>query len=448
MQIGYGLWQEQSQRLVMTPELRQAITVLQFSSLELLEYLEGEMAANPVLESEPTIDWAELARQQRERAPERQAFAESRDDADLPEPGVRQPVSLTDHLRAQLRLLPLDAEERRIGDYLIGNLDPNGYLTISLREAAERLCVPEARVERALRHVQSLEPTGVGARSLSECLRLQLAERECVPPAIYDLIDHHLEEVAQGRLKSVAQALGVTPGEVQGMVDLLKTLAPKPGSCYSTDTPAYIIPDVLIEKVGGDYVVLVNDKAVPRLRISDLYQSLLQSSDEESKEAREYITGKLNGALWLIRALEQRRQTIFKVTTAIVELQRGFFDKGIRGLKPLTLRQVAEKIGLHESTVSRATTGKYAQTPRGVFELKYFFTSGVQTMSGEGASAESIKAQIRELIAQEDPKKPLSDQKIADLLQKKGIEIARRTVAKYREEDNIPSSTQRKRYDV
>lgn len=448
MQMGFGLWQEQSQRLVMTPELRQAITVLQFSSLELLEYIEGEIAVNPVLDSEPVIDWAELARQQRDQAPERQSAAVSRDDADWPEPSVRQPVSLTDHLRAQLRLLTLSAEQRRIGEYLIGSLDENGYLTMPLTEVAEVLLVDVSEVEAALRQVQTLEPTGVGARTLSECLGLQLAERKHVPPAIYELIERHLEDVAQGRIKAVATALRVTPSEVQSMVDLLKTLDPKPGCCYSTDAPAYIIPDVQIEKVGGEYVVLVNDKSVPRLQINDLYRNMLQTSDEQGQEVREYITGKLNGALWLIKALEQRRQTILKVTTAIVDLQRGFFEQGIRALKPLTLRQVAEQIEMHESTVSRATTGKYAQTPRGVFELKFFFSSGVQTLSGDGASAESIKSQIREMIAGEDPKKPLSDQKICDLLQKKGIEIARRTVAKYREEDNIPASSQRKRYDA
>ncbi|MGZ6507365.1 MAG: RNA polymerase factor sigma-54, partial [Tumebacillaceae bacterium] len=220
------------------------------------------------------------------------------------------------------------------------------------------------------------------------------------------------------------------------------------GRQYSTDTPAYIIPDVNIEKVGQDYVVIVNDKSVPKLKINTFYRNMLNTQEQTHKETRDYITGKLNGALWLLKSIEQRRQTIFNVTTAIVELQRGFFDHGISEMKPLTLRQVAEKVGMHESTISRATTGKYAQTPRGVFELKYFFNSGVQTSSGEGASAESIKSEIRKLIAGEDPKKPLSDQKLVELLQKqKGIEIARRTVAKYREEDNIPSSSQRKRFE-
>ncbi|MGZ4162684.1 MAG: RNA polymerase factor sigma-54 [Tumebacillaceae bacterium] len=448
MQMGYGLWQEQSQKLVMTPELRQAITVLQFSSLELIEYLEGELAVNPVIEMEGTIDWAELARQQRDLSDTRQAAPSvTREDWDH-EPSIRQGITLSEYLLEQLHLQKITQQERRIGEYLIGNLDDNGYLTLSLAECAEALQVTEPQVEAVLQAVQTFEPTGVGARNLAECLHLQLAEREGVPQAIYPLIEHYLEDVAQGRITRVATALKSTPAEVQRMVDLLKSLDPKPGRQYSTDTPAYIIPDVNIEKVGQDYVVIVNDKSVPKLKINTFYRNMLNTQEQSQKETRDYITGKLNGALWLLKSIEQRRQTIFNVTTAIVELQRGFFDHGISEMKPLTLRQVAEKVGMHESTISRATTGKYAQTPRGVFELKYFFNSGVQTSSGEGASAESIKSEIRKLIAGEDPKKPLSDQKLVELLQKqKGIEIARRTVAKYREEDNIPSSSQRKRFE-
>ena len=446
MGMGYGLWQEQSQRLVMTPELRQAITVLQYSSQELLEFLEGELAVNPVIElAGPPIDWAEIARSQRDRHSLGQSRPEVRED--WLEPDLTQTVTLADHLTRQLQMQNVTSDERRIGDYLIGNLDDNGYLTLPLEECAAELRVPVARTERLLKIIQTFDPLGVGARDLAECLRLQLAEREGVPPQIYPLIDRYLEDVAQGRITRVAAALKVTPNEVQRMVDLLKSLDPKPGRQYSTDTPAYIIPDVQIEKQGDDYVVIVNDKSVPRLRINDFYRNMLNTKDQAHKETRDYISHKLSGALWLLKSLEQRRQTIFNVTTAIVELQRGFFDHGISAMKPLTLKQVAEKIGMHESTVSRATTGKYVQTPRGVFELKFFFNSGVATASGEGAAAESIKSEIRALISGEDPRKPLSDQKIADLLQKKGIEIARRTVAKYREEENIPTSSQRKRHE-
>ena len=448
MGMGYGLWQEQSQRLVMTPELRQAITLLQYSSLELLEYLEGEVAVNPVIELEGPIDWGEIARSQRER----DSLGATRPEPpreDWVEPDLTRNITLAEHLTGQLDLHKLTPDERRIGRYLIGNFDDNGYLTLSLEECATELHVSVEETERLLQIIQTFEPHGVGARNLAECLRLQLAEKPDadVPPQIYPLIDRYLEDVAQGRITRVATALKVTPHDVQRMVDLLKTLDPKPGRQYSADTPAFLVPDVQIEKQGEDYVVLVNDRSVPRLRINEFYRNMLNTQDQTFKETRDYITGKLSGALWLLKSLEQRRQTIFNVTTAIVELQRGFFDRGITGLKPLTLKQVAEKVGLHESTVSRATTGKYAQTPRGVYELKFFFSSGVSTASGEGAAAESIKSEIRALVAAEDSRKPLSDQKIADLLQKKGIEIARRTVAKYREEENIPTSTQRKRYE-
>ncbi|MBL0386838.1 RNA polymerase factor sigma-54 [Tumebacillus sp. ITR2] len=449
MQMGYGLWQEQSQRLVMTPELRQAITVLQFSSLELLEYLEGELAVNPVIESDQRIDWSELARMQRDSSParERATMSESRDEWDVTA-GIRQSKSLQEHLHDQLRLHKLSPDELRIGRWLIGNLDDNGYLTLSLPECATSLKAKLEHVEAVLKTIQTLEPTGVGARDLSECLRLQLAELETkVPLAIYPLIDHYLEDVANGRITRVASALSVTPADVQRMVDLLKTLDPKPGRMYSTETPHYIVPDVYVEKVGHDYVVVVNEKALPKLHINDFYRNMLNTQDPSHKETREYINGKLSGALWLMKSLEQRRQTIYNVTRAVVDMQRGFFDHGISSMKPLTLRQVAEVVGLHESTVSRATTGKYVQTPRGVFELKYFFNSGVQTSSGDGAAAESIKAEIRRLITSENPKKPLSDQKLTDLLQAQGIEIARRTVAKYREEEGLPSSSQRKRYE-
>lgn len=447
MQMGYGLWQEQQQRLVMTPELRQAITMLQFSSLELLEYLDTEMAGNPVIESVGTIDWAELARQQREQGGLRTGMGRAAGEEGDYEPAIKQGITLLEHLRGQLRLLSIPPRERQIGEYLIGNLDENGYLGVPLGECAQTCNATGEEVEAALRHVQSLEPTGVGARTLAECLRLQLGEREGVPPLMYTLIDRHLEDVAAGRITRVATALKVTPQEVQRMVDLLKSLDPKPGRMYSVESPYFIIPDVTIEKVGGEYIVIVNEKAYPKLRINDFYRDMLTTKNEMHRETKDYITNKLNGAVWLLKSLEQRRQTIYKVTTAIVELQREFFERGVRGMRPLTLRQVAERVGLHESTISRATTGKYAQTPRGVFELKYFFSSGVQTQSGEGASAESIKSEIRAFVATEDPKKPLSDQKLTELLQQKGIEIARRTVAKYREEQNIPSSSQRKRYE-
>jgi RNA polymerase sigma-54 factor len=444
MQIGFGLWQEQTQKLVMTPELRQAITVLQFSSQELLEYIENEMTHNPVIEWSAS-DWAKVAQQQREgMGRERASLREAKE---VPfEAVVRKPETLQEHLLTQLALLHISPLERKIAEYIIGNLDTNGYLSMDITEMASLLRVKAADVEKALHHVQSLEPTGVGARDLRECLLLQLREMGEDTPVMSKLVQEHLQDLADAKYSKIAESLGITQLEVQAASDLLKTLDPKPGRAYSDEHPAYVVPDITIEKVGGEYVVVLNDRVLPRLHINDFYRGILSGGKKDvCSETREYITGKLNSALWLLKSIEQRRNTIYKVTQAIVEMQRDFFEYGIDGLKPLTLRQVAEKVELHESTVSRATTGKYVQTPRGVFELKYFFTSGVSTDFGGSASAESIKAKIKKWIAQENPKVPLSDQKITDLLKQEGIQISRRTVAKYREEMGILSSAKRKR---
>ncbi|GAX90779.1 RNA polymerase factor sigma-54 [Effusibacillus lacus] len=444
MRMGYGLWQEQTQKLVMTPELRQAITVLQYSSQELLEYLEEEVAHNPVMELEAP-EWLQIAKELRDN----RQRSNSRDQhKEFPvESVVRANQSLEEYLNRQLSLVKASPKERQLAAFIIGNLDSNGYLTMKLEEVAEIRGCTRDEAETALRLVQSLEPTGVGARSLEECLLLQALEIRGISPVVLDIIEHHLADVAQGRIGKIASALGVTPKETQQAIDLIRTLDPKPGRWYTHEPPTYISPDVIVERVSGEYVVVVNDQALPRLHINDFYRKVLeQKEDGISRETKEYISGKLNSALWLLRSIEQRRQTLFKVTEAIVDLQKEFLDHGVRKLRPLTLKQVADRIGMHESTVSRATSGKYVQTPRGVFELKYFFTSGVSTEAGDGASAESIKAKIRALVEREDSAQPLSDQKICELLQEEGVRISRRTVAKYREEAGIASSMQRKRY--
>lgn len=443
MRMGYGLWQEQIQKLVMTPELRQAITILQFSSQELLEYLEKEAAQNPVMEVEAP-DWLQIAREQKDNR-ERKSIRESKG---VPIESVyRTNQTLEDHLLRQLNLTKAAPKERNIGAFIIGNLDPNGYLTLSAEEIAEMKKCSQELVEQSLRLVQSLEPTGVAARSLEECLLLQLRESEGVPQEVFQIVERHLPDVAQGKVSKIAAALGITVKQTQLAIDLIRSLDPKPGRWYTSETPEYIMPDVVVERSSGEYVVLVNDRAVPRLHINDFYRRILeQQNDSVAKETREYITGKLNSALWLLKSMEQRRQTLFKVTEAIVEFQKEFFQQGVHKLRPLTLKQIADRIGMHESTVSRATAGKYAQTPQGVFELKYFFGSGVATDEGDSASAESIKVKIKSMVDREDSRQPLSDQKISELLQQEGIQISRRTVAKYREEIGILSSMQRKRY--
>ncbi|BCJ86947.1 RNA polymerase factor sigma-54 [Effusibacillus dendaii] len=443
MQMGYGLWQEQTQKLVMTPELRQAITVLQFSSEELAGYLEAEAVQNPVMELE-LPDWLAASREHALHKP----IGAQRETNPLPvESVLRSHQSLEDHLNRQLQLLKLSERELRLASFIVGSLDSNGYLTMQIDEISHICRCDAEEVEAALQIVQSLEPTGVGARSLSECLWLQALEIKNVPEPVFQIIENHLPDVAQGRTSRIAAVLGITLQETQRAIDLIRSLDPKPGRWYTTESAAFVVPDVIVERVAGDYVVIVNDRSTPRLHISDFYRTLLQQQDGSvPSETRDYIVSKLNSALWLLKSMEQRRQTLYKVTEAIISLQMDFFDGGVAKLKPLTLRDVAERVGIHESTVSRAIAGKYVQTPQGVYELKYFFDSGVTTSAGEGAAAESVKSLIKSLVDKEDRKEPLSDQKICEILKEKGIRISRRTVAKYREEIGIVSSMQRKRY--
>jgi RNA polymerase sigma-54 factor len=359
---------------------------------------------------------------------------------------VSSPPSLQEHLMMQLHLSNVSKIGFKIGEFLIGNLDKRGYLAISTREAAELLRVPEEEVERVLKLIQTFEPAGVGARNLKECLLIQVEQKNIDSPNIRRLIENHLKDLAEARYTRIAEALNITLAEVQRLKDLILTLDPKPGRNFSaTNDTQYIVPDAIIQKVGDEYVVVMNDTIAPRLSINPYYRSLLYSEDKESTISK-FLAHKLDSALWLIKSIEQRRITLSKVIKSIVDVQRDFLDYGITCLKPLTLKQIADKIGVHESTVSRAISGKYVQTPRGLFELKFFFKNGLENVDGSSISSESIKKMIKEMVAGEDPYNPLSDQKIADNLKKKGIVISRRTVAKYREETGIPSSAKRKRY--
>ena len=279
-----------------------------------------------------------------------------------------------------------------------------------------------------------------------ECLLLQIEQRGIDAPKIKNLVKHHLDDLAEARFSKIAEALNISLTEVQHLKDILVTLDPKPGRNYSSSNDVhYIIPDAVIEKVGNEYVVIMNDTISPRLSINSYYRSLLTSEDKESNISK-FLSNRLDSALWLIRSIEQRRITLHKVIQSIVDVQRSFLDSGLIHLKPLTMKQIADMVGVHESTVSRAISGKYIQTPRGVFELKFFFQSGLERVNGTSVSSESIKKIMQEMISKEDPYNPLSDQKIADMLKKKGVTISRRTVAKYREEIGILSSAKRKRY--
>lgn len=463
--IGYGLKLEQTQKLVMTPELRQAITVLQLSSLELSQYVGQELLENPFLEiredetgeqpeeapeepaereKESETDWEEYFSDYADQVPERVSRDTVRDNSY--ENFVSRAPTLSEHLLFQLDLSPYRGTVKEIGAYLIGNLDEHGYLRCSVDEVCACLHVEESEVARAIGVLQGFDPPGIGARDLRECLLNQLDQSGSVDPLVRRIVESHLEDLGGGKLSLIARRLSVTIQEVQRAVDVIKRLEPKPGCNFSgAEDNRYIVPDVVLEKVGGEYVIIMNDAATPRLIINRGYRSLLTRSGEDA-QTRRYLESRLNAASWLIRSIEQRKVTLYRVTECLVELQRDFLDHGVRYLKPLNLRKVAEALGLHESTVSRATANKHIQTPLGVFEMKYFFSTGLNNDDGTFTSAQSIKCRLQEFIAAEDPRDPLKDQQLVEMFTGLGIRVSRRTIAKYRDELGIPAGARRRRY--
>jgi RNA polymerase sigma-54 factor len=455
----------------MTPELRQAITVLQLSSLELSKYIEQQLQENPLLElrdedpekipeltdkdkpaeageekKEYDLDWelyfqdsSDLGLPRQERRWEQQDYSY--------ENFISKAPTLSEHLLSQLFLSPCTNREQLIAEYLIGNIDDKGYIRVPLEEVAARLKVNEDEAVRVLKLIQSFDPPGVGARDLEECLMIQFSLLNIKNEIVKELIENYLEDLAKGKISRIAHGLGATVQDVQQAADILKTLDPKPGRNFSNPNDnRYIIPDIVLEKVEGEYVILVNDVIAPRIMINSTYRSVLSKEKCCDSETRRFVESKLNAAAWLIRSIEQRRLTLYKVADCLVEMQRAFLDNGIKYLKPLNLKNVAEKVGLHESTISRATSNKYIQTPQGVFEMKHFFSTGLNNATGSTTSSECIKKMLQEIIAGEDCRMPLNDQKISEFFKHKGIKISRRTVAKYRDELNIPAIGRRKRY--
>jgi RNA polymerase sigma-54 factor len=509
MRQQFGMHQKMQQRMIMTPMLQQAMKILQLSTLELKEWVEKEIMENPVLEEEneeepestdktsPTeaagLSSAETETESNAPDPTLEKIHEShqtdvveslreggrfernnwdlfnesqeysdygdsewggrestdrdQEKRDFAEASITRAETLAEHLEWQLLLVAKTEREKALGRVLIGNLDESGYLTDTVTHIAETQGVNVAEVERVLNTLQSFEPAGVAARDLRECLLLQLESKtgELARQA-YQVVVNHFEDMEKRRFTLITKALNCSIEDLRQILAFISNLEPKPGRSFQDTETKYITPDVFVRKIEGEYVVVLNDEPVPKLHISPYYRRLLKDKKAmNGKETKKFLENKIQSALWLIKNIEQRRKTIYRVTEAIAKIQQGFLDYGIGALKPLTLRQVADMIGMHESTVSRVTTHKYVQTPRGLFELKFFFTSGLESVDGLDVSSMSVKERIKELVHQESPQKPYSDQKIMQILTGQGLSIARRTIAKYREELRIPSASQRRK---
>ena len=471
IRLGFDLTIEQSQKLVMTPELIQAIQILQFNTQELNAFVQEQLLVNPVLEQDQEqerqdgddsesaqpaenrqeenekLDWKEFIRNGSYDDISYRSYG-NRDEEkpDAYERYVTNEVTLPEHLMFQYQFATVDKGCRRVGKYIIESLDENGYMTSSVEEIAKATGIREEKVCEALDIIHGFDPAGVGARNLAECLRLQLEAKNALTPQMDEIIGKHLEDIANNRLAAVAKDTGMTVLQVQEAADVIRTLEPKPGRQFASEMETkYVIPDVIIEKINDEYAVIINDSSTPHLTISSYYRSLLGKAEQDQQLA-DYLSERVSSANWLIKSIEQRKHTIYNVVSAVVKYQKDFFDKGSKYLRTLTLKDIAEELGIHESTVSRSINGKYLQCPRGVYEIKYFFSAGVSDYVGEGVSSNSIKEFIKEIVEGEDRHKPYSDQAMVDILKEKGFNISRRTVAKYRDELGILSSSKRKRY--
>jgi RNA polymerase sigma-54 factor len=476
MHMEHRLTQTQSQRLMLTQKMQQAIHILQLSTIELDQYIQQEMETNPVLEQqqkdpepgpEPNsdngdssdskdqfddvgFDLDEFAKGWNEPGKEGRDFSVNREADERREHyvnSITREESLSSHLLTQLRLATDDPRRIRIGEHIIGEIDHRGYFGGSLEEIAHECDATVDEVTQVLYRVQRFEPTGVGARDIVECLLLQANVDYPDDDELRTLIEDHLVELEHRQIPQVAKAMKISPERVEELRDKLARLDPWPGLEYSAEPPHYVTPDVIVEKneETGELEVYLTDETVPELRINSRYREMARKKNL-GKDEKQYLRDKVESARWLIRNIEQRQQTILKIASAIVEVQGEFFEKGVEAIKPLTLQEIAEKVGVHEATVSRTTRGKYMQTPQGLFEMKYFFSPGLKTDDGDAQSSKSVQSIIQKIVDEEDKRKPLSDQKIANLLKDQGINIARRTVTKYREALGVPPTTMRKSY--
>lgn len=486
------------QEMRINPRLYQAMELLYMPLLDLEQHLKEQLAENPLLEmveadeqkevelkedtadepmSDDSVDWEEILLDGFDVGGRRQQY----EHRDFYEPTPVEAQDLHDHLHDQLRHLSISERELRLGEELIGNIDDSGMLACTPEEAVAGVNewlddvrptaiekakeLPDERereselaeidtlfrpyepieAERMLTVIQGFDPPGVGARDVQESILIQLRQRGDEDTLAYRIVESYFDELINRHLTDIARALDVTPLDIQDAADSISHLDPKPGLKYSVSPEQYVIPDLIVEKIDGEYMVFANDTSLPRLRISQSYRDVAKSQRHFTGENKEFIAAKLNSANWMIQAIEQRRQTMLKVMNFIVDRQRDFFERGVQYLKPLTLREVADHIEMHESTVSRVTNKKFVQTPRGVYSLKYFFSSGLATTSGEDISARGVKDKIKHMVAEEDSKKPLTDQAIVTLLSGEGVKIARRTVAKYRDQLGILPARMRKR---
>ncbi len=456
-----------SQQLVMTPQLQQAIKLLQLSRLELLETVQQELMENPFLdEAEAEIEIHEkeelTASEQEEElvrtadwenylgefsSTPKQATAR---DAEVPEEGlsfearlVSKP-SLEGHLNWQMHLSHFSDHDIAIGEVVIGNVDHNGYLQASNEELMSMVQATEEEIDAVIARIQRLDPVGVAARTPQECLLIQMEVLGYTDPILKSLVKDHLEDLEKNRYKPLARKFKLSMEELKEYLDLMQTLDPMPGTNFSSTEPHYVSPDAFVYKYGDEFVILLNEDGLPRLQMNSFYMDSMKGAADKEKE---YFQEKMRSAAWLMKSLYQRQRTLYKVVESIVNFQREFFEEGVTKLKPLILKEVAEDIEMHESTVSRITTSKYVSTPHGIFELKFFFNSALDLNDGSQVGSESVKALIKQMVAEEDTKKPLSDEKIGEILKKKlDVNIARRTVAKYRSAMGIASSSKRKQY--
>lgn len=464
----FDQFQSLQQQQTIAPQMQQSLQLLQTPTLELRQLIQQELVQNPTLEEESTDisldeastpgeeddferEFAELSQldeEWREYMAQSRLSAPRREDADerhqFMMDSIVEPITLQDHLLNQLSFAEVSPRIREIATMLVGNIGDNGFLQVSLEDLCFDLGIPIQDLEEAKALVQSFDPVGIGAVDLRDCLLIQLERLGKHHSLEYRVIDHHLDDLARKRYPQIAKKLSVTPEQITKAAEFIATLDPRPGSRFSEDHNTFVTPDVTVERIGGEWVVSMNNEQIPRLRISNAYKDLMASGN--GREAKAYIREKIRAGKFLIKSIHQRQQTIASIASEIVARQEAFLEHGPSRLKPMNMAQIAEKVGVHETTVSRAVSGKYMATPHGVFEMKYFFTTGYETEDGETLSNTSVKQSLAELIESEDPKKPLSDQRLVELLEKKGIKIARRTVAKYREELNILPSHMRRSY--